>query len=177
MSLEWLSIVAKHHKEYVTTVKNWGGGDYSEDIVQEMYIRLSKATNECKIISNGEVCKAYIWFALRSTYIDSIRAKKKYTKVNIDDLLTLENTNNEELFEALDKIDSKITEIIDSFHWYDKMLFNLYTNTDKSMRQISTDTGISLSSIFTTISKCTERLKDELNEDFYDYRNEEYERV
>ena len=39
---DFLKEVAKHHKEWVRTCKALGGGDFSEDIVQEMYIKLYK---------------------------------------------------------------------------------------------------------------------------------------
>jgi len=34
--MEWLSKVAKHHREYVKWVNRWGEYDFAEDLVQEM---------------------------------------------------------------------------------------------------------------------------------------------
>ena len=40
--MEWLKIVAKDHKEWVKLVQSFGEDFFSEDIVQESYIRLYK---------------------------------------------------------------------------------------------------------------------------------------
>ena len=50
---DFLKEVAKHHKEWIKTVTALGGGSYSEDIVQEMYIKLYKYADANKIIKEG----------------------------------------------------------------------------------------------------------------------------
>ena len=79
----WLSIVAKHHNEWIKVINSFGEYDYAEDIVQEMYIALHKYAKPEKIIKDGEVSKGYVFFTLRSLYYQYYNAKNKITKVSI----------------------------------------------------------------------------------------------
>ena len=45
------------------------------------------------------------------------------------------------------------------------------------MRTLSKETGISTSSIFTTLKKCKDAIREEVAEDYQDYLNEEYELI
>ena len=38
--MNWIGKIYKHHKTWVDMVRSLGGGLYSEDIVQEAYIKL-----------------------------------------------------------------------------------------------------------------------------------------
>ena len=48
--MKWLELIAKQHDEWVTMAKKMGAKSYSEDIVQEAYIKLHLYTNPNKII-------------------------------------------------------------------------------------------------------------------------------
>ena len=45
------------------------------------------------------------------------------------------------------------------------------------MRELSKDTLISLTSIFTTIRNCKNRIKQNVGEDYTDYLNKDYELI
>lgn len=51
--MKWLNIVAKHHKDYVKMVENFGEKFLAEDIVQESYLRMSKYCKPENIITIG----------------------------------------------------------------------------------------------------------------------------
>jgi predicted DNA-binding protein YlxM (UPF0122 family) len=53
----------------------------------------------------------------------------------------------------------------------------LYKNTDKSLRQISSETSISVTSIFNTIKTCKKRIKNNIGEDYEDFLNKDYELI
>ena len=76
---------------------------------------------------------------------------------------------------AKNSIDKKVQKEIDSWHWYDKMLFELYRDSGMSMREMETATKISLTSIFNTIKNCKQRLRHAVGEDYQDYMNGDYE--
>jgi predicted DNA-binding protein YlxM (UPF0122 family) len=65
----------------------------------------------------------------------------------------------------------------ENWHWYDRQLFELYKNTDKSLRQISSETNISVTSIFNTIKTCKRRIKNNVGEDYEDFINKDYELI
>lgn len=186
MNVDWLAIVAKHHKEYVRIVRGWGEEDFAEDIVQEMYLRLLQYTTEEKIVKDGQVNKSYVWFTLRTMFSDFQKNKRRIEKIRIGEGFDiLDEDINYQSFEALEKLLERIEEEKDSWHWYDVMLFEVYMkNKDAShnrngkgisMRKLSEETGISLISIFQTIKNCKARLNDNVLEDYIDFLNDDYE--
>ena len=78
-------------------------------------------------------------------------------------IITKKKVNLEALY---DKIDS----IIDKWYWYDKKLTKLYLNTDMSMRDISKETKISLSSIFNTLTNAKEKIRKKAKEHYKKYK-------
>lgn len=175
-STDWLDNVAKHHRYFVNVVQGFGEKFYCEDIVQEMYLRLYKYTTWDKIVKEGEVNKAFIWFVLRNIYVDFCKQKKRIEKVDLNEAVYV----NEEVFEraeflAKNELYLKIDSEIESWHWYDAMLFKIYRDSGKSMRKLEAETTISLTSIFHTIKHCKQRLIKAVGEDYIDYVNGDYE--
>jgi DNA-directed RNA polymerase specialized sigma24 family protein len=177
--MKWLSKIAEHHKEYIEIVKNFGEKSYAEDIVQEFYLRLHKYANKEKIINeNGEVNKIYIFYALRNTYLLYWKKKKKFVKINIDDLKNI-GVNFEYIprAEAENILESKIKKEMQSWEWFDARLFKLYREEQLSMRELSKRTQISTKTIFYTIKRCKERLRENIAEDYEDFINGDFEKI
>lgn len=175
--MNWIELVSKHHKEYVKTIQSFGEYFYAEDLVQEMYIRLLTKNKEPQVIINGQVNRYYIFLTLRSLFVDFYRQKSKVIKVDISEILTLQQIDEIEEHEAFGKLVDKVNQETKQWHLYDKLLFDLYKNTDKSMRDISNETTISLRSVFKTLKSCKIRLKENVGEDFEDYVNQDYELI
>jgi predicted transcriptional regulator len=87
----------------------------------------------------------------------------------------MEMSNNTEMLVAKNAIEVKILDEINSWEWYDKMLFEIYRNEKTSMRKIAAKSNISLSSIFNTLKTCKKKIKDNIGEDWEDYLNEDFE--
>jgi DNA-directed RNA polymerase specialized sigma24 family protein len=177
MNADWLKYIAKHHKEWTSIVRSWGAGEYSEDIVQEMYMKLLKYTTEEKIVKNGQVNKSYVWFTLRSIFLSAIKEQKKIKRVNITDNFDIEYVCELEESIAYSRMLNRIDEELDTWDWYDKMLFKLYAKSGDSIRDIAERSHISTTSIFHTLKYCKERIKDNVSEDYEDFKNEDYELI
>jgi RNA polymerase sigma factor (sigma-70 family) len=178
VNMKWLGIVAKHHKEYVSIVNGFGEHFYAEDIVQETYLRILKYCKPEAIITNGNVNKSYVYFVLRNMYIDFQKYKAKHPKVSIEEIGQLEGeAYNVEKHECYEEIIKLVNNEVEGWHWYDKMLFDLYKKTGKSIRELSKETTISTKSIFQTLKHCKERLKENVGEDYEDYKNKDYELI
>lgn len=175
MDSKWLSKVAKYHKEYVNIVRSWGEFDYAEDIVQETYLKLLRYTTEEKIINNGKVSKTYVWYTMRSVYIEYLRSKGKFEKVELDK--NTEYLSETDEAEAYGLVLERIDREIESWHYFDSMLFRHYIASGKSMREIASDTNISLRTIFDTIKQCKLRIKENVGEDWEDFTNKDYEKI
>ena len=175
MDNSWLAKVAEHHKEWVKVVQSFGEYDYAQDIVQETYIALWKYASAEKILDDkGEVRKGYVYFTLRSLYFQYYNKKIKITKVPFDGCWELFDDSNIEEHNAYNDICLMIDEEIDNWHWYDRKLFKLYRDTDMSMRDIAAETNISLISIFHSIKNYKEILNTKFQDQYDEYKNNDY---
>lgn len=139
--------ICKQHQRWINCVKQLGIEDYAEDIVQEAYI---------KCLDKLAVNEAYFYMTLRSLSFNLLKKQKQFIKVSIDDVQI--KTEIEQQNEVLN--------LVDNFHWFDKQIFYLYYDNKMSMRKIAEETGISLKTIFNTITKCNNKIKNEwLKED------------
>ena len=174
--MDKLTQLAKLHKDWVGIVNSFGEYFLAEDIVQETYIKIIRYNYIDKIVTE-KVNRSMMWFVLRSVYIDHLRLQK-HVKIGLDSLFNLSSEQiNEHKHESEIIIDDKIKEEISKWHWYDQKLFNLYIESELSMRDIAKETDISLTSIFHTLKNCKEKLRQSVGDDFTDFLNEDYERI
>lgn len=179
-SAEWLEVVAKHHNKWIKIVNSFGEYNYASDIVQEMYIALYKYTTPEKIIHNGKLSEGYIFFTLKTILFQFYNQKNKVKKVSIDDeefVFQLIEENNIEEEKAYHKICELIDEEMSTWSWYNRTLTKLYRDSNMSIRKIASETNISFVSIFNTLKKCKQQLKNQLYEEWQDYKAGEFERI
>tara|TARA_R110002020_G_scaffold128076_1_gene287177 strand:+ start:187 stop:720 length:534 start_codon:yes stop_codon:yes gene_type:complete len=177
--MNWLKEVAKFHDDYLRIVKSYGEEMYAEDIVQEMYLRLSKYADTSRIIQkNGKLNRAYIHFTLRNIHCDLAKERKKHNKVNIEECRSLGVSYDyisKRQGEAM--IEARIQAEVRTWEDFDRNLFKLYRDSGMSIRTISKRTRIGTSTIFLTIKYCKQRIKENIAEDYEDYINEDYEKI
>jgi RNA polymerase sigma factor (sigma-70 family) len=175
--MDALTILSKHHKEWVSIVKGFGEVDYADDVVQDVYLRLHKYEYLEKIIKDGEPNRALMWIMLRNaTHTNN----KKYFKelICVDELRDVADEAPEvEKHEAYERLDARIKQEILNWHWYDTKLFTLYLKEDMSMRDIASETNISLTSIYNTLKNCKERLRENVGDDWEDFLNKDFELI
>lgn len=154
---EFLEALGKNHKEWVQIAKNLGAKDYAEDIVQESYLKIIKYADNKKVYSNGKYSKAYMYFTIRSVFINYIKLKNKVHKIQIEEFYKDKDFNeipekDMHKFTATDEIKKeeafwrlceKMDNELDKWHWYDKSIYELYRDTDLSIRGLSSETKIS----------------------------------
>jgi DNA-directed RNA polymerase specialized sigma24 family protein len=176
MDKEILIKLSSNHNEWVSMVRSFGCKD-PEDIVQEMYLRLYQYSTLDKILIGDELNKAFIWVSLRNIFYLSNK-NKKIALISLEEVFNVESPiDHIERSKSRDLIEEKIKEEVESWHYYDKMLFNLYRDSRMSMRKLSKETGISVRSIFSTLKNCKERIKGKIGEDYEDYLNEDFELI
>jgi len=178
--LDWLKIIYKDHKEWIKIVKGFGENVYSEDIVMETYIRLSKYATPENIIKNNKAHRGYMYISLRSVYYQFYISKKRIDMVNIDDyegLLQLPDYDELQEQEAFHKVCILIDEVSENWTWYDRKLFMVYRDSGLSIRKIAAGTKISWVSVFNTIKNCKQDVRSKLSETYEDLKNEDYDRI
>lgn len=177
---KWLEKVAEQHNEWIKIVKGFGEKDYCEDIVQEMYLTIYKYANEKKVIRNGIVSRGYVYFTLRSLYFQYYNSKRKINKVSIDNeefCVQIPDDNQMDEQIAFNKICKLIDDEIEMWDWYNRKLFKIYRDSGLSIRGIAAQTKISWVSIFNSLKNMKTRIKNEFQEDWDNYRDNNYEQI
>ncbi len=153
--------------------------DVAEDLVQEMYLRLyDYVDNVDRIMYNEkEVNTFFVYVTLRNLYGYLMKAKSRITIVEIDDLsdeLLFEEANIEAEHRMVELYD-QIWESVDDWHWYDKKLFDIYHNSDMSIRKLSEETNISARSIWNTLDNGRKRIQEAHKEAYQSWRRTQEE--
>ena len=155
------------------------------------YIRIYDYTKDIKKImyNETEVNTFYIYITLRNLYYSnfakygkSIKTKKIYLFTEMDenkfnkiynsyfeDYELHSNKLNKKI--KLDELFDKIDKTIDGWYWYDKKLTKLYFDSGMSMRDLSKETKISLSSIFNTLTNAKEKIRQNTKEEYRKYKS------
>lgn len=191
MSNKIIHILSERHNEWIKMAKSFGlSDDDANEIVQEMYLRLYDYTRDVeKIMYNKkEVNTFYIYITLRNLYYSGFtnygktnKNKKMilFSEIESDTFnrlisLIAEDSDeiNDEIMKKinLDVLCDKIDDVIEDWYWYDKKLTKLYLNTDMSMRDISKETKISLSSIFNTLTNAKEKIRQKVQDEYKKYK-------
>mgnify|MGYP003648282669 CR=1 FL=1 len=200
--MDFLNTVYARHNEWLAIVKSFGWCQSPEDIVQDMYLELTKeipirsvedkrvnpkysgfTSEERAVDSEGKVNSAYIWIMLRKCY------GRAYKENKINDIVTNAGEDFEFIVEqeelgkeeAFNVYRTKLDKEINSWCKYDRMLFKTYAQgkeeNDTSLRKLAEGTKIPLSSIVNTLNNCKERLIENVGEDYTDFLNGDFELI
>lgn len=157
--------------------KKMGIGDIAEDIVQETYLRIIRLEYIDGVVKDdGSLNKFYMWLTIRAVHVDYIR-QNQINFVSLDEVKESYEEEDLEKHESLERLYLKINKEMESWDWYDTMLFKIYKDGGKSMRNIAKDSGISLTSIYNTLKNCKQRLREQVLEDYQDYSNQDYDLI
>jgi RNA polymerase sigma factor (sigma-70 family) len=155
MKLLEIAYTTERHKDWVQMATNLGAGHYAEDIVQEMYIKLSQIKNPERLIDKknpNQLVGFYVYTIIRSLIVDLQRIQKRTQMVSIESIRALKASDVDMEFEAeFNKKLDAVEQAKDEMNWYDLKLFELYHNEGLSIRKLSKETRISASSIFNTL--------------------------
>jgi len=156
-----LSLLAEYHNKWLANVNALINDEniQAEDIVQDMYLKIHSSKDE--IINKAIVdSKPHIGYVNKILYTMYLKAQKEESlKTELKDNHTVEEKQPE-----INKfnIEKKIDEIVNSFYWFDRKLFNLYRKEFHTIRSLSKATKISHVVVHNTISKCKKKIKRKL---------------
>lgn len=154
-----LEHLAKRNDEWVKMARKFS--EYPEDALQDAYLKIYerfKDKPEVFLEYEPQQQAMYMYLTLRSTSASNYKEGKKYA-----DLPTFVEAEEEYDLSQDRQIERDLDLIyneMNNWHWYDKKLALLHLEQGMSMREISRETGISLSSIFHTIKICKKRLRN-----------------
>lgn len=133
----------------------------SEDIVQEVYLKIYQELRNNKlkvttIIVDDQPNYAIVYIRMRNIVSDMMRAEKQSVQLSGD----IEDKQVESAAEFFESIDN----VIESFQWFHKKLFKLYSKEFRSLRKLSNATKISYKVVCKTVKECKEEIKKQINE-------------
>lgn len=180
-----LELIAKHHKEYIRTVKSLYGNNfevinYAEDFVQEVYIKLSRYDNlyEKAIKPDGSVSKGYVFFCIRSVVLNKLTLKKvaKYNylgdQYDMEEKYNVIDSGRDPVEAAIERLEDKMFSIVEAnSKWFDAKLFRTYLETGKSFRTLAAETGLGIQTIYLSIKRSKLIIAEQLMEDYQDLIN------
>ncbi len=172
----WIELIHKHHKEWVGIARVLGS-KHPEDTVQESYYRLLKYGDPSKFIQKDKVHRGYMFFVIRNVFNDEYKKSKRMPKDDNMKVFKKLNENELEKEKAFWRLCQKMDKELESLHWYDKKIFEIYRDSGMSIRKMASETKISWVNIFHTLKKVKIIMKEKFHEDWLDYLNEDYERI
>ena len=149
-------LIAKKHKTWIEIVTSFGcPKETSEDIVQEMYIKIHKKLNKgLDIMYKDEVNYYYIFKTLRTLFYDLKRKEKNITIINIEDVDIDKSISDIDYDQAY----AIIKKELDNMFWYDRKVFEII-NSGESIAEFSRKSYIQYYSLYNTYNKVKDKLK------------------
>ena len=134
----------------------------AEDLTQELYLYLMQMKDINKIRYNNTVNLFYLYKALKSKFLNGIKQSKKIQVMSIEeDFLELQDVeydyNKDEEFETMLEATKELLD--KEVHWYDARLLITYLDENHSIASLHKATGISKSSIWTSLTKTKSYIK------------------
>ena len=187
-----IDLLAQKNDDWIRMAKSFKiTDDQANEIVQEMYLRINDYVKDVKKImyDDKQINTFYVYITLRNIYYSNfyntgknIKNRKviyfsdivdkddsrKLAKYMIEDPEDIQNNIHKKI--KLDNLIDKIENEINSWYWYDKKMTKLYMNTKMSMRDISKETKISLSSIFNTLTNAKEKIRKVADKEYKKYK-------
>jgi DNA-directed RNA polymerase specialized sigma24 family protein len=156
-------VYCNHHTWLMQVAYNFTRDkDNATDLVQELYVYLLEMKDINKIRYNGTVNLFYLYKALKSKFLNGLKQSKKITLLPVEeDYLEIEdkeyNYDRDEEFEVMLQATRELLET--NVHWFDAKLLQTYINEDHSIASLHQATGISKSSIWTSLDKTRKYIK------------------
>jgi hypothetical protein len=159
MIQQTMILVAEKHKTWIEIVSSFGcTNETSEDLVQEMYIKIQKKlVKGLDIMYNDEINYYYIFKTLRTLFLDFKRKGKNIKMVNIDDVDIDKSISDIDY----DKAYEIVQEELKTMYWYDRKVFEII-NGGESIAEFSRKSFIHYYSLYHTYNKVKEKLKKKL---------------
>jgi DNA-directed RNA polymerase specialized sigma24 family protein len=166
-----LSKLYERHNEWIKMAESFGVDDYAEDIVMEMYCKLNHyVKNPARIMFNEkEVNTMYVYITIRNLCVDLMRARNKvikYGEEHLDKLAQIiaDTPYQIEIDEQIELMLQAMEEEVKDWSWYDAKIWQIYHTRNYSIRQLSSETKISVSSIFNTLKNGKKKIINRIEE-------------
>jgi len=154
---KWLSIATNLlYREDEQSVK---------DTVQEMYLVIYDQIKEDKLKAQQVIINNKPHYGIiKRTILQIIQQEaNNNNKLPKDNNRILTNIADNET-ENIEELTTRIEQILQDMHWFDRKLFKLYVKKFNSVRTLAKETKLGHVTVYNTINKCRNNIKKKLNE-------------
>ena len=162
--------VYRDHNDWLMKVaNNFTSNKFdSEDLVQSVYEYLLNMKNIEKIKYGNSVNTLYLYTMIKTRYLAS---KQKVVEID-PNIVDISESEYDELadqeFERINKIvQTELYTTASSLTFFDRRLYTIYFDEDHSMTSLANATKISRSTIWTSINKTRNHIKNKVYGDMY----------
>ena len=156
-----LEILARDHDKWLRISRSFGLNEEAEDLVQNMYLKIYdwKGKYDKSLMYNeNEVNHYFVFLVLRNLFLDKCKVNKKKVPLNDKHKENYKYDVSLEYKELLKEIKKEI----DSWHLYDRKIYELIYQEGYSMLELSKKTGIDYYSIYRTKKKIEKLINQKL---------------
>ena len=154
----------KHHTWLLQVSYNFTNSkDKSQELVQDLYLKLMEFQNIQKIMFKDDVNLFYLYKMLKSIYLNGLKRSKPSLPLD-DDLLN--KPADEYSYEADNDFERMLVlthEALNQEYWFGKKLLEVYINEGHSIQSLHDATGISNSTIWTQLNKTKKSVREYVN--------------
>ena len=136
--------------------------DKAAELVQNLYLKLLELKNISKILYKNDVNLFYLYKMLRSIFLNG--TKKSIAMLPIDEEL-YNMSHSEYDYDADELFEQTLVvanQTLDEMYWFDSKLFRVYIDEDHSIQSLHNVTGISNSTIWTSLKKTKQHVRNEI---------------
>ena len=163
------SIYKRHNDWLMQVAVNFTNSKVdAEELVQDLYVSLLEMKNINKIKYGDTVNLFYLYKMIKSRYLNNLKKAKQTTTVQIEeDIFSIEVTEYDyEVDQEFEVILEQTKHLLESdIHWFDAKLLMTYLEEDHSIASLHKATGISKSSIWTSLTKTKRYIKEVIDEE------------
>ena len=137
-------------------------------------------SNPSKILyGDDDVNHFYVYLTIRSVFVSCLGVEQRSMPIDSVDLSLLEAHEPLDMEHelAFDRLWNMIEKDINELGMYGSKLTKTYFKSDKSIRKMAEESGISATSIFNSIKKYRAYVVELHHEDWEDYINGDYHKI
>ena len=153
-----LNILHKHQEKWLQIASNLLYREDEQavkDIIQEMYLSIYTQLEEAKLEPQQVIINDKPHYGIIKRTIQQIiqHQANNDNKIPKTDNIVLTNIAEEQK-ENIEELTTKIEEILQDMHWFDRKLFKLYVKKFNSVRTLAKETNLGHVTVYNTINKC-----------------------
>jgi len=134
--------------------------DNAQELVQDLYLKMMEIKDIEKIMYNNDVNLYYLYKMLRSIHLNGIKKQTNNLPLN-DDLYNLRAEEyNYEADNDFERALELTNEALDGMYWFDSKLLRVYLEESHSIQSLHDATGISNSTIWTSMKKTKQYVRE-----------------